>query len=149
MSYDYNTAEVEYSSIGLSVGKHKVMIVGEEFINNLEKPDNPNMLKVTYEAVEGDEKGKTTIAYYNHQHKNVQTRNISRETIKLIGDATGGAVNAQRPLKNRVLQIEVAQQKANDKYTEITTYYTEDGSRKATRKGLESITSNLKEEIPS
>lgn len=124
--YNYNTDDIEYSTLGLSVGRHKVMITGEEFVTK--KPENPNMLVLTFQSVQGDEKGKEQRAYYNHQHSNKQVAAIARESIKRIADATGKAVSSQSPLKGRVLQIEVRPQKANSDYNEVWKYLPEDYS---------------------
>jgi hypothetical protein len=149
MDYNFNTDEVKYSEFGLPVGKHKVMITAEEFKNNPEKPENPNMLVVTFQAVEGDFKGKTQIAYYNVNHSTPTTRAIARESVKLISDATGKPVSAQSPLKGRVLQIQIAPQPKNPDFNQITEYFTEDGTMRATKtkKGLVPVVDS--NEIPN
>lgn len=135
--YNFNTEEVKYSEFGLPEGKHKVMIVAEEFKTNPEKPDNPNMLVVTFQAVEGEYKGKQQIAYYNVNHSKSQVAAIARESVKQIADATKRPVSGQSPLKGRVLQIQLGNQKASD-FMEIKKYFTEDGDFEATKskKGL-------------
>ena len=141
--YGFNTDEVSYSEFGLPLGKHKVMIVKEEFITNPEKPENPNMLVVTFQAVEGEYKGKQQIAYYNVNHSKSQAKAIARESVKQIADATKRPVSGQSPLKNRVLQIEVAKQPKGD-FTQITKYFTEEGDFEATKskKGLVPVESD-------
>jgi hypothetical protein len=141
--YGFNTDEVNYSEFGLPAGKHKVMIVKEEFISNPEKPQNPNMLVVTFQAVEGEYKGKQQVAYYNVNHSNSQTAAIARESVKQIADATKRPVSGQSPLKNRVLQIEVAKQAKSD-FMQVSKYFTEEGDFEATKskKGLVPVTAN-------
>ena len=151
MDYNFDTSEVEYSEFGLPTGKHKVMITKEEFYTNPSKPDNPNMLVVTFQAVEGDYKGKTQTVYFNVNHSKSQVAAIAKESVKQIADATKKAVSKQSPLKGRVLQVLIEQQKENDKFTQVTKYFTEDGDFEATRskKGLVAVNSNDSNNIPS
>ena len=125
--YGYDNEETEISGAGLETGTHKVMIKSEEQINNDLKPNNPNMLKVVFECVEGGSKGKLFTGYYNHHHKTEQTKNIARADLAKLALATGNIkVNEQQPYKGRVLQIALVPQSSSD-FMQIKDYYTEEG----------------------
>lgn len=123
MSNDYgfnSTDEVQYDTPGLPVGTHKVMITKEE--RQPTKDGNAEFLAVTYQAVEGEFKGKTQIQRYNLWNPNERTVSIARQELKKIADATGRPVSADSPLKGRVLNIEIRNQKGSDQYTEVARY---------------------------
>lgn len=126
IDYGFNTADVELDTPGLPVGTHKVMITAEEIKETPEKPTNPKRLVVTFEAVDGDAKGKTLLSNYNLWNANPQVVNIAKQELKRIEVATGKPVSAETPLLNRVLRIEVRKQKGNDQYTEIAKYLPEE-----------------------
>jgi hypothetical protein len=117
---DYNSDDVKYDAPGLPVGIHKVMITAES--REPTKDGSNELLKVTFQSVEGDSKGKTHMQRYNLWNSNPKAANIAKQEIKRIGDATGRAVNAEAPLKSRVLNIEIGYQKGSDQYTEIKRY---------------------------
>jgi len=117
---DFNSEDVKYDTPGLPVGTHKVMITAES--KEPTKDGNNELLKVTFQCVEGEFKGKTTLQRYNLWNSNPKASNIAKQEIKRIGDASGRPVNAENPLKGRVLNIEVRNQKGSDQYTEIAKY---------------------------
>lgn len=121
---DFDSAKVEYDKPGLPVGIHKVMITKEE--RKSTKAGDNEFLEVTFQAVEGEYKGKTTIGRYNLWNSNPKAANIAKQQLKKIGDSSGKPVSAENPLKGRVLCIEVRQQEDNSDYTEISKYYPED-----------------------
>lgn len=123
--YGFNTDEVQYDKQGLPVGTYKVLIREEE-LKETDRAENPTMLIVDYEILDGEYKGKSGRVWYNIFHTNAQTSNIAKQAIKRIADATGRAVSASSPLKGRVLTIEVAEQKKDNRYTEIKKYLPED-----------------------
>lgn len=128
MTNDYgfkSTDDIQYDKQGLPIGTYKVMIVSEE-IKETDKPQNPKMLIVEYEALSGPNKGKSGKVWYNIFHTDTQTSNIAKQAIKRIADATGKAVSPSMPLKGRVLTIEVAEQKKDSRFTEIKKYLPED-----------------------
>jgi hypothetical protein len=100
------------------------MIVSEE-AGETKKAENPTPLIVTYEVLEGEFKGKTGRIWYNLHHTAQQTQNIAKQDIKRIADATGKPVSSVSPLKNRVLTIDVREQKKNPDYTYIAKYLPE------------------------
>jgi hypothetical protein len=120
MDYGFDTDDVKLDAPGLPVGEHKVMITTET--REPTKDGQNELLKVTYQAVEGDYKGKTIIQRYNLWNANPTAANIAKQDLKRIGEATGRPVNAENPLKGRVLSILVRQQKGSDQYTEIGKY---------------------------
>lgn len=115
-----STDDVQFDRQGLPIGTYKVMIVGEEAA----KEDKG--VVVEYEILDGDYKGKTGKQWILTKHENPQTANIAKQTLKRIAEATGKAVTPASPLKNRVLTIEVAQQKKNPDYTEVKRFLPED-----------------------
>lgn len=122
MTIDYgfsSTDEVKYDKQGLPVGIYKAMIIGEEA-----DKDNRGVV-VEYEVVSGPHKGKKGKQWLLTKHANPDTANIAKQNIKRIADATGKAVSASSPLKNRVLTIDVQEQKKNPDYTEIKRYLPE------------------------
>ena len=119
-----STNDVVYDKTGLPVGTYKVMITDEE-MKDTDKPENPKMLIVTYEIVDGEYKGKSGRVWYNIFHTSQQTSNIAKQNLKRIADATLRPVTPTTPLKGRVLTIEVRQQKKNPDYTEIARYLPE------------------------
>lgn len=120
MDYGFkSTDEVQYDSQGLPIGTYKAMIIGEE-----EDPKGRGVV-VEYEALDGDNKGKTGKVWYLTKHESLQTANIAKQNIKRIADATGKTVTSTSPLKGRVLTIEVRQQKKNPDFTEIAKYHPE------------------------
>lgn len=114
-----STDEVEFDKQGLPVGTYKAMIIGEEA-----DPQGRGVI-AEYEVVEGANKGRTGKVWYLTMHENPQTANIAKQSLKRIADATGRAVSASAPLKGRVLTLEVAVQKKDDRYTEIKKYLPE------------------------
>lgn len=117
---DYNSEDVQYDSKYLPVGTHKVMIKSES--REPVKNSNNEMLVLTFEAVEGEFKGKESVGRYNLWHSSEKASSIAKQQIKRIADATGRPANAANPLKGRVLNIEIAQQKGDARYTEIIKY---------------------------
>lgn len=121
MTIDYGfdtTDNVQYDKVGLPVGTHKVMIVGEE-----EDPKGRGVI-AEYEIVgDSDFKGKKGKVWYLTKHDDAQTVNIAKQNLKRIADATARPVTPTTPLKGRVLVIEVRQQKKNPDYTEIAKYW--------------------------
>lgn len=116
--YGFDTNDIQLDKVGLPIGIYKVMINGEEI-------NEKRALVVTYEVLEGEHKGKTGKVWYNINHENETTKNIARQAIKRIGDATGRNVNEAAPLRGRVLTVDVQQQKKNPDYTEIRRYLPE------------------------
>lgn len=114
-----STDDVQYDKQGLPLGRYKAMIISEE-----DDPEGRGVI-AEFEAVEGDNKGKTGKVWYLTKHSNAQTANIAKQNIKRIADATGKPVSESNPLKCRVLTIEVRQQKKNPDYTEIFRYLPE------------------------
>jgi len=127
MSIDYgfdSTDNVQYDQLGLPVGTYKALIAKEE-IGETKKDTNPEPLIVTFEALEGEFKGKSGRVYYNVRHTDATTSNIAKQALKRIADATGKPVTPATPLKGRVLTLEVRQQKKNPDFTEIAKYHPE------------------------
>lgn len=130
MTIDYgftSTDEVQYDKAGLPVGRHKVMITGEE-VGETKKETNPKPLIVEFEVIEGEFKGRSGKVWYNIHNVDAQTANIAKQQIKRIADATGKAVSPSQPLKGRVLTIEVRQQKKDPNFTEIFKYLPADAT---------------------
>lgn len=120
IDYGFKTTDdVKYDVQGLPVGTYKVMIIGEEA-----DPKGRGVV-VNYEVLSGDFKGKTGKVWYLTTHEKTITSNIAKQNIKRIADATGKAVTASSPLKNRVLTITVAPQKNDPDRTEIKRYASE------------------------
>lgn len=125
IDYGFNSEDVTLDTPGLPPGIYKVMIKSEE--KKASKKDERNeLLEVTYQAVEGDFKGKTIIQRYNIWNNNITASNIAKQEIKRIANATGRPVSPESPLRGRVLSIDVRYQKGSDQYTEIAKYYPED-----------------------
>lgn len=120
--YDFDTKDVQD---GLPLGWHKVMISGEKLLMKPENPNNPRILLLTFEAVEGGNKGLNYTQGYNCWHTNATTANIARSAIKKIAEVTGKDINAVTPAKGRVLWVNVQKQKKNDQYYEIAGYKAE------------------------
>lgn len=119
LDYGFTTDDVKLDAQGLPVGTYKAMVTSEEM-------NDKNALVVTYEVVSGEHKGRTGKVWYNINHENQTTANIARQSLKRIADATGIAVSNAAPLKNRVMTIEVGEQKKDSRYTEIKKYLPED-----------------------
>ena len=116
-----STDSVEYDKQGLPVGNNQlVMVVGEEPA----KDDKGVVMEL--EILDGDHKGRKGKVWILTKHENAKTANIAKQTLKRIADATGKAVSPSAPLKGRVLRIDVAVQKKDDRYTEIKKYMPED-----------------------
>ncbi len=122
---DFSTADVEIESKGLPIGFHKAMALKQFYKNNPKKPENPNMLVVTWEVVEGEAKGKQGDVYYNVNHSIPKTARIAKETVKKIEIATGVVVDKENPIKGRVCVLDIRPQKDNPQYSEIKGYYPE------------------------
>ena len=117
-----STDDVKYDAQGLPVGTYKAMIIGEE-------PDAKGRGVVAeFEAVSGEHKGKKGKVWFLTTNENVTTSNIAKQNLKRIADATGKAVSAINPLKNRVLTITVAPQKNDPDRTEIKKYAPENAA---------------------
>lgn len=112
------TDDVQYDKQGLPLGQHKVMIVDEQ-------PFKEAGIVVEFEIVEGGLKGKRGKVWYLTRHENPTTANIAKQNIKRIAEATGRAVSPAAPLKNRVLQVIVGEQKNDSTRTEIKKYLPE------------------------
>jgi hypothetical protein len=115
------TDDIQLESQGLPIGTYKVMIVGEE------ADQKGRGVVVDYEIIDetSEFKGKTGKVWYLTKHESAQTANIAKSNIKRIADATGKPVAPMTPLKNRVLTLEVRQQKKNPQYTEVAKYLPE------------------------
>jgi hypothetical protein len=118
---DFDTNNVTLDSIGLPVGEHLVMITAEERAPT-KAGNGDELLKLTFQCVEGEFKGKSIIQRYNLWNSNPTASNIAKQEIKRISEATGRPANAENPLKGRLLKITVRNQKGNDQYTEIGRY---------------------------
>lgn len=124
--YNFNTTdEIQYDAQGLPIGTYKVLIANEE-AGETKKETNPSPLIVTFEVLEGENKGKDGRVWYNVYNTDVKTANIAKQNIKRIAEATGKPVTSTMPLKGRVLTIEVRAQKKDPRYTEIARYLPED-----------------------
>ena len=124
MTIDYGfetTDDIQLDSQGLPIGTYKVMIVGEE------ADQKGRGVVVNYEIIDetSEFKGKTGKVWYLTKHESAQTANIAKGNLKRIADATGKPVTAMTPLLNRVLTLEVRQQKKAPRYTEIAKYLPE------------------------
>jgi len=129
IDYGFDTNDIKLDSLGLTPGIYKVMIKSEERKPTKSKLDgktDDDLLLVTYQAVEGDMKGKTISQRYNIWNSNQTASNIAKQEIKRIANATGRPVSPEAPLRGRVLCIEVRNQKGSDQYVEIAKYYPED-----------------------
>lgn len=120
MEYGIDTSEIELESLGLPEGIFKAMISNEEVVPT--KDETGKLLAVTFNVVEGEHKNKTMISRFNLWHSNPVAANIAKQDLKKIAVATGKEVNAQQPLKGRVLTIHVRKQKNNPEYNEIWKY---------------------------
>lgn len=118
-----STDEVEYDAMGLPVGIAKFMAIAEDAAV---KDGVATGVVVTFECLEGHNKGKQGKVWYSTLHSNPQTANISRQALKRLADATGKAISPSAPIKGRVLTLDVATQKRDPKYTEIKRYLPED-----------------------
>ena len=132
-----STDEVKYDAQGLPVGTYKAMIIAED-------PDaKGRVVVVEFEAVSGENKGKRGKVWFltlygekaiangatgEDLEKAVRTGNIAQQNLKRIADATGKAVSATSPLKNRVMTITVAPQKNDPDRTEIKRYAPENAA---------------------
>lgn len=125
IDYGFETTDdVKYDQQGLPVGTYKVMVVGEEEWKDKNTGIDTGVV-VQYEILSGDKKGMTRKYWYLTKHAGEVTANIAKQNIKRIADATGKAVNAMNPLKNRVFVITVAPQKNDPDRTEIKKYWPE------------------------
>jgi ribosomal protein L24 len=114
-----NSNDVVLDAQGLPVGTYKAMIIGEEAAK-----DDKGVV-AEFEVLDGDNKGKTGKVWYLTKHDNALTANIAKQNLKRIAEATGKPLTPMAPLKNRVLTIEVRQQKKNPQYTEVAKYLPE------------------------
>lgn len=121
IDYGFDTKDVEISSEALPAGEYKVVISGEE-IHEPKDPGKANCLKLTYEVIEGESRGRLISQYLNIWHANELPRKIAQETLKKIAKATGKDINQDSPAKGRFLTIKVRQQKDNSEYTEVHGY---------------------------
>lgn len=116
---------IKLNSSGLPVGIYKVMVTKED-VGETKKDINPNPLIVTYEIIEGENKGKSAQVHYNVNYIDEKgTADIARGNLRRIADATGRKVTPSAPLKGRVFTVEVRTQKKNADYTEIARYLPE------------------------
>ena len=115
-----STNDVEFDAQGLPVGIYKAMAIAEE-------PDAKGRgVIVEYEAVEGDNTGRTGKVWYLTKHESPQTANIAKQNLKRLAEATKREISASNPIKGRVVVLEVAKQKKNPDYTEIRKYHPAD-----------------------
>lgn len=127
MSLGFSTNEVEYDSVGAPVGSYRVMALSAELKDqSLEKPENPKILIVDYEALDGEFSGKQFKVWYNIHHTSGQTRNIARQDLKRIADATNSVIENPEDLEGKVFAVIVEKQKKNPQYTQIVKYLPED-----------------------
>lgn len=113
------TDDVKYDASGLPVGIYKAMAIGEE-------PDAQGRgVVVEWEALNGDNKGRTGKQWILTKHENQKTANIAKQTLKRIADARGKPVSPASPIKGTVVTLEVRQQKKNPDYTEVFKYHPE------------------------
>lgn len=117
-----STDDVELDKLGLPIGIAKFMATAEE---PAVKDGVTTGVIVTWECVEGSNKGKSGRVWYSTLHSNPQTANISKQALKRIADATGKAISPSSPIKGRVLTLDVRKQKKNDAYTEVARYLPE------------------------
>ncbi len=121
VDYGFETTDdVQYDKQGLPIGTYKVMAISEE------DDEKGNGFIIEYEVVEGEFKGRKGKVWYHTKHPNATTANIAKQAVKRISDATGKAVSASSPIKNRVFTIQVGEQKKDPRYTEIKKYLPED-----------------------
>jgi delta-aminolevulinic acid dehydratase/porphobilinogen synthase len=109
--------------MGLPIGTAKYMATAEDASI---KDGVTTGVIVTYECLEGINKGKSGKVWYSTLHPNPQTANISRQALKRLADATGKAISPSAPIKGRVVTLEVQLQKRDPKYTEIKRYLSPD-----------------------
>lgn len=124
MTLDYGfttTDEVEFDKMGLPIGEYHAMATEEESGGDT-NPNNPRPVVVTWEVLEGEDKGKTSKVWYNVHHTNDTTANIAKQSLKRIAEATNRAISASAPIKGRVCKLIVDTQKNDESRTEIKKY---------------------------
>jgi hypothetical protein len=118
-----STDDVQYDKAGLPLGIAKFLATSEE---PAVKDGITTGIIVTYECVEGDNKGRSGRVWYNTLHSNPKVANIAKQQLKRISDATKKPISETSPIKGRVITLDVVTQKKNPEYTEIKRYLPED-----------------------
>ena len=123
--YGFDTTdEIEYDKAGLPVGIYKAMATAEQ---PHEKDDVVIGVAVTWEVVEGEHKGRSGKVVYSTMHPTSdQAKNIAKQQLKRLADATNKPISETNPIKGRVCVLDVKEQKKNPEYTEIKRYLPED-----------------------
>jgi hypothetical protein len=121
--YGFETSnDVVADSIGLPLGIAKYMATAED---PAVKDGVTTGVVVTFECLEGANKGRSGKVWFNTLHPNPQTANIAKSSLKRLADSTGKAISPSSPIKGRVLTLDVQKQKKNDAYTEIKRFLPE------------------------
>lgn len=126
-----STDEVQYDGKGLPVGHFLVMATGEEM------NEKGTGIVVELEILQGEKKGKKGKIWYNTLHENPVVSNIAKQQLKRIADATGKPITPTSPIKGRVFQIIISENKKDSRYTEITKYLPETGDFPASGNALD------------
>lgn len=113
------TDEVQADAMGLPIGTYKAAAISEE---PFEKDNKTIGVIVEWEALEGENKGRSGKVWYCTLHDNKQTANIAQQALKRLAEATGTPITKATPIKGRVATLQVDVQKKNPEYTEIKKY---------------------------
>jgi hypothetical protein len=106
INYDVNDKELETSIDAVPAGEYTVVIESSDYVPN--KQGTGMILKLTYQIIDGPQKGKKIFENLNLENVNKQAEEISRKALNSIGVAVGvNKIQDSAQLHNIPLKIDV------------------------------------------
>ena len=106
LNYQINPDEVESSFDPVPAGEYIAIIESSDYVDN--KQNTGKILKLTYQIIDGQMKGRKIFNNLNLENKSQQAAEIARKSLNSIGLATGVAViKDSSQLHNIPMKIDV------------------------------------------
>lgn len=126
--FDANAVEPQQPQVPIPAGKYPAVITESDFAENSKKTGH--FLKLTFEIIDGEHKGKKQFARLNLDNPNSQAEQIAKAELSAICRAVGVMVpNDSVELHNLPLVIQVKCKKREDTgdvFNEIAGYLKKD-----------------------